>query len=111
MRLAKGRRVTLGCVAAAALLSCGDGAAPVPSVALTSDATTVALGRGVTLTWSSRHASGCAAEGAWSGSKAPNGIESVPVPLNQTRNAFALVCSRGGQAARARSGSSRRSTA
>lgn len=90
----------IGCVAAAALLSCSDGTAPVPTVSLTSDETIVALGQRVTLTWTSRHASGCTAEGAWSGSKAVNGSESVPVPLDQTRNAFALVCSRGGKAAR-----------
>lgn len=102
MRFGKRRLATaIGCVAAAALLGCDDGTTPVPSVSLTSDATTVALGQRVTLTWTSRHASGCTAEGAWSGSKAANGIEPVPVPLNQTRNAFALVCSRDGKSARA----------
>ena len=74
MRLTRGLRATaLGCAAATSLLGCADDAAPLPSVTLTSDATTVALGQRVTLTWTTRNASGCSAEGAWSGSKAANG--------------------------------------
>jgi hypothetical protein len=84
-----------------ALLSCGDGTKPAPIVTLTSDAAVVALGQRVMLTWTSRYASACTAEGAWSGSKPANGSELVPVPLTESRSSFAVVCSSGARIARA----------
>lgn len=102
MRLTRGLRATaLGCAAATSLLGCADDAAPLPSVTLTSDATTVALGQRVTLTWTTRNARGCSAEGAWSGSKAADGSESVAVPLTQEQSNFGLVCTSGTRMARA----------
>jgi len=70
-----------------------------PSVTLTSDATTVALGQGVTLTWTTRHANSCIADGAWSGSKATNGSELVAVPLTRAENTFGLACTKGSRTA------------
>jgi probable HAF family extracellular repeat protein len=82
-------------------MGCADDPQPMPSVTLISDATAVALGQGVTLTWETRHASYCTAEGAWSGRKAANGSESVAVPLTQARNTFGLACTKGSRTARA----------
>lgn len=103
MRLTQWRLASavLGCAAAIASTSCGDGGSPSPAVALQSDAATVALGQRATLRWSTQHATVCTAEGAWSGNKAASGTESVQVPLTQTRNAFGLICSGGGRTARA----------
>jgi len=95
------RAAVLGGAVAIALLGCADDPQPMPSVTLTPDATTVALGQRVTLTWTTRHATSCTAEGAWSGSKAANGSESVAVPLTQARNTFGLACTRGSRTARA----------
>ena len=102
MRLKIGQRATgPGCAVATALLGCADDLQLMPGVTLTSDATTVALGQRVRLTWTTRHASNCTAEGAWSGSKAANGSESVAVPLTQARSTFGLACSKGSRTARA----------
>lgn len=95
------RATALGCAAATALLGCADDPQPMPGVTLTSDATIVALGQRVTLTWTTRHANSCTAEGAWSGSKAANGGESVVVPVTQARNTFGLACTKGSRTARA----------
>jgi len=91
----------LGCAMAIALLGCADDSQPIPSVNLTSSETTVALGQRVTLAWTTQHASGCSAEGDWSGSKAPTGSESVAVPLTQARSTFGLACTRGSRKAHA----------
>ena len=91
----------LGCAVAIAVLGCADDSQPIPSVNLTSSETTVALGQRVTLAWTTQHASGCSAEGAWSGSKAPTGSESVAVPLTQARSTFGLGCTQGSRKAHA----------
>lgn len=86
---------------AATLLGCSDDPQRMPSATLNTDATSVAVGQGVTLSWDSRHADNCVAEGAWSGRKAASGSESVAVPLNQARNTFGLACTKGPRTARA----------
>jgi len=105
MRLRSGRLVALAlaCAAAGALLSCGGGGGGKsgPIATLTTDATTVALGKRVTLSWTSLHADRCTADGAWSGSKAANGSESVEVPFTQAQSTFGLACAAGSRSARA----------
>lgn len=63
------------------------GAAPV--VTFTSSAATVAAGGNVTLTWNAANATGCAASGGWSGSKAASGSETVAVSQSTT---YTLAC-------------------
>jgi len=64
--------------------------APQPTVTLDSSPASVAAGGQTTLSWSSTSASSCTASGAWSGSKAISGSESVgPINSNST---FTLNC-------------------
>jgi hypothetical protein len=63
---------------------------PVPGVVLGSSATSVQAGGSLTLTWSSTNATSCTASGAWTGSRATSGSESVgPLTANST---FTLSC-------------------
>ena len=64
--------------------------APLPTVALTANPTTVDMNGSSTLTWSSTDATSCDAGGAWSGSKPLSGNESVG-PLTET-STFTLTC-------------------
>jgi dienelactone hydrolase len=53
-------------------------APPAPTVVLSANPTTVAVGGGSTLTWSSSNATSCAASGAWSGNESTSGIYATP---------------------------------
>ncbi len=63
---------------------------PLPTVSLNSNPATIAAGGQTTLSWSSTNASSCTASGAWNGSKATSGSESVG-PLN-SNSTFTLSC-------------------
>lgn len=62
-----------------------------PAVTLQASPATAAAGSNVTLTWSSTNAIGCAATGAWTGSKPTSGAESV-VPSATGTSVFTLTC-------------------
>lgn len=71
--------------------------AATPTVALTSAKTEVSRGDTTSLTWSSTDATRCEASGAWSGTKAIVGSETVAVSAES--NSYVLACSgRGGSA-------------
>ncbi len=81
------------------ILTCGSagqsvtvtvGPAPLPTVALTANPTTVDMNGSSTLSWSSIDATSCDAGSAWSGSKPLSGNESVG-PLTET-STFTLTC-------------------
>src|SRR5882724_11606361 len=65
------------------LAACGGGyggggsSAPGPAVSLSVQPTTITLGQVAMLTWSSSAGSSCAASGAWSGTEAASGTQSV----------------------------------
>lgn len=69
---------------------------PAPGVSLKASAREVPRGGAVTLEWSSRFASSCAASGAWSGDKAPSGQETSGALT--APSLFTLTCSGGGGA-------------
>ncbi len=62
---------------------------PAPDMTFAADPSTVVSGTNTTLTWSS-NAAACTASGGWSGSKAPNGTESVGPITAQTD--YVLSC-------------------
>ena len=64
--------------------------APLPTVSLIANPTTVDVNGSSTLSWSSTDASACSAGGAWSGSKPLSGNASVG-PLTET-STFTLTC-------------------
>ncbi len=66
-----------------------DPSAPQPSVNLDVDATLVGAGDVVTISWSSSNAESCTASGAWSGTKAVQGSESVAVSAS---GSYTLTC-------------------
>jgi hypothetical protein len=68
--------------------------APLPTVTLTANPTSVAMNGSSMLTWSSSNATSCSASGAWSGSKALTGSQSVG-PLTQD-STFTLSCTGAG---------------
>ncbi len=68
-----------------------------PSVSLIANPTTVDMNGSTTLLWSSTDATACSAGGAWSGTKATSGSESVG-PLTAT-SAFTLGCNGAGGSA------------
>ena len=84
------------------LFGCGGGggggsAEPAPTlsnitVTLSTSADSVDVNSAITLTWSSSLASSCSASGAWSGSKATSGTESVTIEVGGS-NSFVLSCS------------------
>ncbi len=55
----------------------GTAGSPVPSVTLSASAVSVASGGSSTLTWSSTSATACTASGAWTGTKATSGSETI----------------------------------
>lgn len=65
-----------------------------PVTTITANPTSVAVGGSATLTWSASNAASCAASGAWSGSKATSGTQSVG-PLS-TSSTFSLSCTGAG---------------
>jgi hypothetical protein len=64
--------------------------APVPTVSLSSTASTVTVNDSTTLNWTASNADSCMASGAWSGGKATSGTEST-APLTQDTT-FTLGC-------------------
>lgn len=67
-----------------------------PTVSLSASPTRVAVGQSSTLSWSSTHATECAASGGWSGSLAPSGSETRAL---STATTFTLTCTGAGGAA------------
>ncbi|KAA6462013.1 hypothetical protein DYQ86_10310 [Acidobacteria bacterium AB60] len=73
----------------------------IPSISLTVSPATVLPGESATVSWSSKQAASCNAEGAWSGSQSLSGSMNVMLPTSATET-FVLYCtSSSGQAARA----------
>ena len=70
--------------------------APAPTVTLNASPSTIRKGESTNLTWSSTNASSCTASGAWSGTKATSGSESVPLSNAAT---LTLTCSGAGGSA------------
>jgi hypothetical protein len=60
-----------------------------PALTLTANPSTIAGGGSSTLTWSASNVSGCAASGAWSGTKPVNGSEAVAPAATAT---YTLSC-------------------
>jgi hypothetical protein len=73
-------------------------ASSVPTVTLTSSATSVTVGAAVTLTWSSTNATSCTASGGtgWTGSEATSGTLAVAVSASET---LSLTCTGAGGSA------------
>jgi uncharacterized protein (TIGR03118 family) len=61
-------------------------------VALSVQPTTITAGQSATLTWSTANASACNASGAWSGTQATSGTQSV-APTSPGSSTFTLTCS------------------
>ena len=73
--------------------------APLPTVSLAANPTSVVSGGSSTLTWSSTDATSCLASGAWSGSKALSNSQSTgPLTISSTASSstFALTCTGSG---------------
>lgn len=68
--------------------------APAPTVSLSAAPTTVAQGGSTVLTWSSSNASSCAATGAWSGTKATSGNQTIAA-ISST-STYTLTCTGSG---------------
>lgn len=72
-----------------------DGGAPnEPTVTLSADPTTIALGQSTTLTWSSSTGTSCTASGGWTGSKAASGTEAV-TPTAAGTATYTIGCTGG----------------
>jgi hypothetical protein len=69
--------------------------ASAPTVAISVNPNTVAAGASATLTWSSTNATACTASGAWSGSEAISGTQSVTPAANGTFT-YTLTCTGAG---------------
>jgi uncharacterized repeat protein (TIGR03803 family) len=67
-------------------------AVPMPSLKITAAPTNLAAGQSSIVTWSSSNATGCVASGAWSGTMATFGVQTV-TPEATGPNTFALSCS------------------
>ncbi len=76
-----------------------DVTAPPPPAApkLTSTASSIVLGASMTLTWSSVSATSCTASGAWSGTMATSGTQTV-TPTAAGTDTYTLTCSNAGGA-------------
>lgn len=87
-------RALLAMAAAAGLGACGGTGAlnAAPQLTLTATPTTLALGETTTLSWSSRDADSCTASGAWSGSRAASGSQTLTPAQNGTL-VYGLSCS------------------
>jgi hypothetical protein len=66
-------------------------APPVPTVTISVSPSSITVGSSSTLTWSSTNASACTASGAWSGSEATSGTETV-TPKAVGSDKFTLSC-------------------
>jgi hypothetical protein len=69
-----------------------------PTLSLTANPTSISSGSSSTLSWSSTNATSCTASGAWSGSKATSGTQSVSPTSTSTYN---LACTGSGGTANA----------
>lgn len=65
--------------------------ATMPTVTLTSSATTIAYNGSATLTWSTANATSCTASGAWSGTKATSGTQTLAALT--ASGTYKLTCS------------------
>lgn len=83
------------------LFSCGGGGGggsdpapsyPLPTVSFSAESTEVLIGSETNLTWSSSNASSCSASGAWSGSRATSGSETVTIS-EVGNSSFTITCS------------------
>ncbi len=79
------------------IASCGGGggSAPIPTVTISVNNSSVPLDSEVTITWSSSSASSCQASGSWSGVRSTSGSEVVTISL-VGNNTFFLNCSGNG---------------
>jgi hypothetical protein len=80
------------------LVSCGgggggDSSSKAPTVSISSSTSEVLVGQNASITWSSDQSS-CSASGAWSGSKAGQGTESVTITSAGSNN-FSINCGGG----------------
>ncbi len=66
-------------------------APPLPTVTIAANPTSLVLGNSTTLTWSSTNATACTASGAWSGTEATSGAQSVTPGATGT-SSYALTC-------------------
>lgn len=69
-----------------------------PTVTISVSPTTVTAGTSATVTWSSTNATSCTASGAWSGSEAPSGSQSV-TPTAAGKDTYKLECNGAGGSA------------
>ena len=72
------------------LLNAALPAAAAPSLSLSASPSSTAINGATALTWSASGATGCAANGGWSGPKVVAGTESIPALAATTR--FSLTC-------------------
>jgi hypothetical protein len=68
---------------------------PLPTVTISAKPSSVVMGSSATVTWSSTNASSCSASGAWSGSEAVNGSQSV-TPTIAGSLTYTLTCTGAG---------------
>jgi Beta-propeller repeat len=73
---------------------------PAPTVTIGVSPTSIVVGQSATLTWSSTNDSACTASGAWSGSEAVSGTQSVSPSTAGTDN-YTLTCTGAGGSANA----------
>lgn len=79
----------------AAATAAGAPPVPPPTVSISVSPTSVVAGGAATLTWSSTNATACTASGAWSGSEAPAGSQSV-APTAIGSYTYTLTCTGAG---------------
>jgi len=70
-------------------------APPLPTVTIAANPASLVLGGSSTLNWSSTNATACTASGAWSGTEATSGMQSV-TPTATGTNSYALTCTGSG---------------
>lgn len=72
---------------------------PVPTVSLSAGSASAPAGSVIALQWNSTNASSCTASGAWAGSKASSGAESVQAGTAAGARTFTLTCTGAGGSA------------
>jgi len=97
------RNAAFACIVASlgagSLMSCGGsgygggGSPPAATLTISVSPTTITLGQSATITWNSN--APCTASGAWSGTKAASGSETV-TPAQTGTFTYTLICSGGG---------------
>jgi Beta-propeller repeat/OmpA-like transmembrane domain len=76
-------------------LPAGAAASPPPTITITAAPTTITVGQNSTLTWSSTNATSCTASGAWTGTQATSGAQSVS-PAATGTSTYTLTCNGSG---------------